>query len=154
MHACGIYPAAALWWTRKIALPGALFLLLATCSNTESPVPPVMTSKELVVITRESPTTLYMDPQGNYTGLEFDLVSLFAQQLGVKFWLVTMTDFSQTVPALLEHKGHLAATGLTITAERETQLAFSIPYQTIRKRWCIRTIRPSRKTSPISSARK
>ncbi|MGH8752206.1 MAG: membrane-bound lytic murein transglycosylase MltF [Burkholderiales bacterium] len=109
-------------------------------------MPPLSAGGELVVITRASPTTFYTDAQGNPAGLEFDLTNLFAQQLGVKLRLVTVRDFSRTIPALLAHRGHLAATGLTITAERQMQVVFSAPYQTIQQQVVYQTDLPRPKT--------
>ncbi|HVS26484.1 MAG TPA: membrane-bound lytic murein transglycosylase MltF [Burkholderiales bacterium] len=148
MRDCCNFSAGVKQRARRITLPGVLFLFLTSCNNADQPVPPVGSSGELVVITRESPTTLYTDPQGHYAGLEFDFVSLFAQQLGVKFRFVTLQDFSQTLPALLGQKAHLAAAGLAVTSERKTQLAFSVPYQTIQQQVVYNTDTPKPKGIP------
>lgn len=145
MRDCRNFSAGTKQRTRGTALV-VLFLFLTSCSkNADQPVPPVGSSGELVAVTRESPTTLYTDPQGHYAGLEFDLVNLFAQRLDVKFRFVILQDFSQTLPALLRHQAHLAAAGLAVTPERKMQLAFSIPYQTIRQQVVYNTDTPKPK---------
>jgi len=65
----------------------------------------------LVVLTRNSPTTYYEDAYGNYAGLEYDLVNLFAQEIGVDVRFVVATEFSNIIPALTKKQVHLVARG-------------------------------------------
>ncbi len=95
------------------------------------PVLPVQQTGELVVITRNSPTTYYEDAEENLAGIEHDLVELFAQELGVKVRFVVAKQFNEILPALQNHYAHLAAAGLTVTPERQKRFQFSTPYQTI-----------------------
>ncbi len=117
-------------WSR---LPLLLSLALGGCNAPVKPLPPVQQSGELVVITRNSPTTFYEDAQGRYAGLEHDLVELFAKELGVKVKFLIANQFDQIIPTVLHHQAHFAAAGLTVTPERERVLRFGPAYQTVRE---------------------
>lgn len=114
-------------------LPWLLSLSVGACNAPIKPLPPVQKSGELVVITRNSPTTFYEDAEGRYAGLEHDLVELFAKQLGVKVKFLVANRFNEIIPTLQHHQAHLAAAGLSITPERERILRFGPPYQTVRE---------------------
>jgi len=84
----------------------------------------------LKVITRSSPTTYYMGYQGA-DGVEFQLASRFAEQLGVKLNMTSVESITELLSALASGKADLAAAGLSITPEREVELAFAPPYQEV-----------------------
>jgi membrane-bound lytic murein transglycosylase F len=85
---------------------------------------------ELLVATRNSPTSYYEGPDGP-AGLEYDLVQRFAKSLGVKVQFVFPQPFEDILNAVRDGRVHMAAGGLTATAARERTLRFSIPYQEI-----------------------
>jgi membrane-bound lytic murein transglycosylase F len=115
----------------------AIFLVagLGGCKypSPPKPVPPVQQTGELVVITRNSPTTYYEDAEGHLAGIEHDLAELFAKDLGVKVRFVVANQFNEILPALQNHQAHLAAAGLSITPERQQKFKFSNSYQTIKQ---------------------
>ena len=84
----------------------------------------------LNVTTRIDPTTFYYGPKG-LTGLEFDLVNLFAKQLGVKVKFHTPRAFADILKRVEEGKTDIAAAGLTITQARLETMRFAPPYQEI-----------------------
>ncbi|MEW5944189.1 MAG: membrane-bound lytic murein transglycosylase MltF [Pseudomonadota bacterium] len=96
-------------------------------------LPPATQSGELVVITRNSPTTFYEDAEGKFAGLEHDLVEMFARDLGVRTKFIVVKKFEEILPALENRQAHLAAAGLSITPERRKKVRFSFPYQTIQQ---------------------
>ncbi|MDO9188874.1 MAG: membrane-bound lytic murein transglycosylase MltF [Sulfurimicrobium sp.] len=108
---------------------------LGGCNFTAPPKPvlPVQQTGELVVLTRNSPTTYYEDAEGRLAGIEHDLAELFAKDLGVKVRFVVANQFNEILPALQNHQAHLAAAGLSITPERQKKFKFSSPYQTIKQ---------------------
>lgn len=120
-------------------------LLLLGCDNRSKPIPPFRESGELVVITRNSPTTYYEDAEGRFVGIEHDLATLFAQDLGVPVRFVIAPDFSHVLSMLEGRQGHLAAAGLTPTAEREKVARFGPPYQTVQQQVAYNTysLRPA-----------
>ncbi len=117
----------------RLFIPLILLLGMGSCSTPETPIPPVQESHELVVLTRNSPTTYYEDAQGNYAGLEYDLANLFAKEIGVNVRFVVASDFNKIIPALVKKQAHLAAAGLTITPEREKAVRFGPAYQTVQQ---------------------
>lgn len=84
---------------------------LAACG--ERTPPPIGESRELVVLTREGPTTLTRDERGRHTGFEHDLVALFAEELGKKLRLVVVPRDADVIGRLKDGKGHLGAAWLT-----------------------------------------
>ncbi len=84
---------------------------LAACG--ERTPPPIGESRELVVLTREGPTTLTRDERGRYAGFEHDLVALFAEELGKKLRLVVVPRDADVIGRLKDGKAHLGAAWLT-----------------------------------------
>lgn len=108
-------------------------LVLNACTPLEdTKINAVRRAGELVVLTRNSPTTYYEGPDGP-TGLEYDLARMFADQLGVPLRMKTVWRFSSLLPMLAGGEGDLAAAGITVTPARATEFRFTPPYQTIRQ---------------------
>ena len=82
------------------------------------------------VLTREDPTTYYQGANG-LTGLEYDLVMLFARQLKVKVNFIIPETFNEILQQISENKADIAAAGLTITESRKRQMRFAPSYQSI-----------------------
>ena len=72
---------------------GVGLFLVTACTDHPSALQQIKQKGELVVVTRNSPTTYFEGPYGP-TGLEYDLVSLFADYLGVNLKLITTTNFN------------------------------------------------------------
>lgn len=106
-----------------------LLVVLGGCGLSEWHVPPFGSTQEIVVATVNSPTTFYEDSQGNYVGLEYDLVSLFAQKLGMRAKFVVYGNRDELVDAVRHHKVHFAAAGLAIPPDaKESGLEFGPTY--------------------------
>jgi len=90
----------------------------------------VMKKGTLTVVTRNSPTTYYVGPEGP-TGPEYDLAKAFAEHLGVELKLITPQRFSDIIPAIEHGDADFAAAGLTVTESRAARVRFTPPYQTI-----------------------
>ena len=98
------------------------------------PVPPLATSGELVVLTRNSATTRYIDSQGRYAGLEYDLVEMFARGAGRAACATSTVSRSiKILPALRQNHAHLAAAGVAITSDRLDDFGSDRPIS-----WCSR----------------
>ena len=106
---------------------------LAACGWVPAPVPPARETGELVVVTRNGPTTYYEDAHGNFAGLEHDLVMLFAKEAGLKVKFVIANQFHEILPTIIKRQAHFAAAGITITEERKRRLLFSTAYQTVQQ---------------------
>jgi membrane-bound lytic murein transglycosylase F len=103
---------------------------MSSCSIPPPLVERIKASGELRVVTRNSGTTLYEGSEG-LTGLEYDLVQLFANKLGVKAHFIIPKSFDDLLPAVINGDAHLAAAGLTVTPERQSRIRFAPPYQEI-----------------------
>ena len=108
----------------------------------ERQVPPIDKTPELVVVTRNSPTTRYIGPEGSYVGFEQDLVDLFAREMGMKVRMVVRDRLSDIVPTIEHGYAHLAAAGISLTQARQAQVSFSPSYLTVRKAVVYNTDKP------------
>jgi len=113
----------------------AACLLLAGCTPgdvEDNRLNAVKRAGEIVVLTRNSPTTYYEGPEGP-TGFEYDLAHAFAEQLGVRLRMKSVPRFGDILPMLARGEADFAAAGLTITPQRAEQVRFTPHYQTIRQ---------------------
>lgn len=88
-------------------------------------------SGELVVLTRNAPTTWYLNRDGLMAGPEHDLVEAFAAELGVDVRWETVPTVAAALAGVADGDGDLAAAGLTITDERQERFRFGPPYQQV-----------------------
>jgi membrane-bound lytic murein transglycosylase F len=118
---------------RLVLLPAGL-LALASLVLALRPVPTgveaVRERGELVVVTRNAPTTYYRDQHGP-TGFEYELAKGFARDLGVELRVITRDSIGEVLAAVRRDHADLAAAGLTITEARRERVTFSSPYQHI-----------------------
>ncbi len=98
--------------------------------NKTSRLEQIKKSGVLTVLTRYSPSTYYQGAKG-YTGLEYDLVMLFARQLGVKVRFVVPDNFDTILTEIASGAADLAAAGLTVTEKRKQQMRFAPPYHEV-----------------------
>jgi hypothetical protein len=109
----------------------ALFLLFTLFLSGDTSVEALQESGELVVITRESPTTLYQGPDGP-AGPEYDYLKSFAEYLGVELRLLFFKKNSQVLEAIANDEGHIAAAGMTFYPPLEQQgIVFGPGYQEV-----------------------
>ena len=120
-------PASAI---ARMALPCLAGLLLAACDRPESILKQIQEQNELIVISRNGPTTYYEGTNGP-TGFEYELANLFADFLGVDLRIVVPPNFSDILPLTALGDVHLAAAGLTITEKRRELVRFGPVYQRI-----------------------
>lgn len=113
-----------------IILLGAL---LSTCGVRPTLLEEVRALGELRVVTRNSPITYYIGQAGP-EGPDYDLVRGFADHLGVKLKLVEVNRFGDLLAEVEAGRAHLAAAGLTVTAERAKRVDFGPPYQQVSQR--------------------
>jgi membrane-bound lytic murein transglycosylase F len=111
-------------------VPLGAAVLLTAFARPPTMLEQVLKSGELVVATRNSPTTYYLDANGP-AGLEHDLTRLFANHLGVDLRIVEPEHFSDILPMVVRREVHLAAAGLSITRDRERNIRFGPPYQEV-----------------------
>lgn len=122
-------PAAA--WAGQ-AVPQAAELI----SPSGADLPAMRQRGQVRVLVAPNRTNFTMAPDGSFKGLEHDLALVVERSLnkGLKkgqpkmrvVFVPVLRD--ELLPALLDGRGDIAAAGLTITPERETRVAFSLPY--------------------------
>ena len=105
-------------------------LLVGTCSSPPPLLDQVIETGELRVVTRNSPTSYTVSPDGP-TGPEYDLVQAFADDLGVALVIRAVDSVSEILPLLLSGEAHMAAAGLSVTDSRRQFLHFSHPYESV-----------------------
>ncbi len=79
---------------------------------------------EITVLTRNTATTYYEGLDGK-TGFEYDLVRLFAEQLGVELKILLPGNFNEIIPMLNGNQADLIAAGLTVTEARKGLVRFA-----------------------------
>ena len=115
---------------KSIGLLAVLLLLTLTMSRDTS-VEALQEAGELVVITRESPTTLYPTADGP-AGPEYDYLKSFADYLGVELRLVFLQKNSEVLAAINNGEGHIAAAGMTLYQPlKEKGMVFGPGYQNV-----------------------
>ena len=108
-----------------------LVLLLTACGQpANTRLVQVQERGKLIVVSRNAATTYYEGAEGP-TGLEYDLLRGFANELGVELQLITAPNIQTVLTILGEGKVDMGAAGLTVTEPRSHWLRFSHPYQHI-----------------------
>lgn len=83
---------------------------------------------------------------GHYEGIDYDLMHGFAESLGLRLEVVpARTSFGDLLPMLLEGKGDVVGSSLSITAERRRKVDFSAPY------FVLKTVVVARRGSPFKA---
>lgn len=108
----------------------ALAALTGTCSSPPPLLEQVLETRQLRVVTRDSPTSFTSGPDGP-SGPEYDLVRAFADELGVSLIIEPVASISEILPKLLSGDAHMAAAGLSITESRREYLNFGHPYESV-----------------------
>lgn len=88
-------------------------------------------SGKLVVLTRNAPTTWYIDRNGEPAGPEYDMVEAYAAALGVEVEYKIKPTVMSILKGIEDAEGDLAAAGLTITPQRRERFRFGPAYQDV-----------------------
>ena len=104
--------------------PGILF---------ERPALPFGTTDELVVLVRNGPTTRFLGADGKFSGIEQDMLEMFAKDLGVRLRVIERSNFADILPSLHRNFAHLAAAGLNATDAQRSRLIFGPAYLSVQK---------------------
>jgi membrane-bound lytic murein transglycosylase F len=93
-------------------------LLVVACSSKS--IDDLKKQGELVVLTRNAPTTWYQGREGE-TGFEYDLIQSFAKHHDLKVRFVIKDNFKELLDSIQQGQAHIAAAGITKTAQRKQQ---------------------------------
>ena len=113
---------------RTVLLIATLLSLLCGCEQPDA-LERIHARGELVVVSRNSPTTYYLDKDGP-TGFEYALAAQLAQELGVDLRMETAFNLPDIFNKLQRHQADIAAAGLTLTEQRAALYPHSTPYKT------------------------
>lgn len=105
--------------------------VLAGCGP--SPLAPPEQAGTLVVATRASPGTYYINPAGEPAGFEYDLVSRFAEENGWKVRFEVVPNLDELFRRVDEGTVHLAAAGLSATQARDLRFALGPSYAEVKE---------------------
>jgi len=119
-------------WPWRLVVNLLLAAMVTACSKPPSRLDRIREKGELVVVTRNAPTTYYEGREG-MAGFEYEMVNAFAKTLGVTPRFVVKDTLSEMLPLLENGEVDLAAAGLTRTDEREKRFLFSKPYMQVRQ---------------------
>jgi len=111
-------------------MPGLLGMFLLSCGRPPPILQQVQERNELIVITRNGPTTYYEGSNGP-AGFEYELVKRFAKYIGVELRIVVPADFNDILTLTALGDANLAAAGLTVTEHRKEKVRFGPVYQEI-----------------------
>ena len=84
---------------------------------------------KLLVLTTNRPTTYYYDRDNELTGPEYDMTQSFAEYLQLDIEYKVYDSTSQLLTALRNNEGDIAASALTVNAERDREFDFGPVYQ-------------------------
>ena len=116
---------------RASTLAAAALLLLAGCSRHEpSALEQVRTRGELRVVTFNLPTCYYLGAQGS-EGLEYQLASRFASQLGVRLTMYPVANESAMQDELAAGRADIAAASLSDSPDWQRVGDAAVPYANI-----------------------
>ena len=107
-----------------------LACLAVGCEPAPQPIAPMSQSGELVVLTVNGPATYFEDAQGQPSGFEYDLATLFARELGVRPSFLTVDNAAKINDLLRNGQAHLAAAALARHVDFPGGLAWGPAYFT------------------------
>ncbi len=119
-------------WSRSFMILMLGFLLCA-CQQPQTQVDHLQRIQqrgELVVLTREAPTSYYQSRTGT-AGPEYDMARNFAATLGVPVRFELVPNMHELIERLALGEADIGAAGIVITPERQNRLAFGPAYQTV-----------------------
>ncbi len=81
----------------------------------------------LRVLVRNNAVSFYLY-KGSRDGFDYELAKTFARSLGLFVEVIVAPSYDALLPMLKEGKGDVVAASLTVTPERQKEVAFSRPY--------------------------
>jgi polar amino acid transport system substrate-binding protein len=118
---------------KLLSLILAVIFILTGCSSTDSDVYPTMSAldKDIIRVGMELqyPPFETKDTSGNPTGASVMLAEALGEYLGKEVEIID-TPYPSLIPALETGNIDIIISSMTITAERELKVDFSIPYTT------------------------
>ena len=111
---------------RILTISLTLLFLMGGCVREDS-LASIQSRGELVVVSRNSPTTYHLEKNGP-TGFEYALADLLAQDLGVELTMQPAFSLAGIFKQLQREEADFAAAGLALTGSRAATYPHSTPY--------------------------
>jgi membrane-bound lytic murein transglycosylase F len=86
----------------------------------------ILETKKLKAITTYSGTTYFLY-RGRAMGFEYEILKMFAEDLGVELEIKIAKDENKLIEMLNNNEGDLIAYGYTVTEDRKEKIDFSLP---------------------------
>jgi len=109
----------------------SIFVLSACSGHDDAGLRAIKARGTLVVLTRNAPTTYYINHNDEPAGPEYDMAAAFAKSIGVKPRFVIEDSVADMLHALAAGKGDMIAGGITRTQKRLGTFEFGPTYQTV-----------------------
>ena len=114
-------------------LTAGFVLILTACGDTDVSSTNLENKDELVIVSRNAPTTWYIDREGNPAGFEYDLAVSYANFLGLTPRFVIKDTIAELFDTLEEGKADIAAAGLTVLPERTDKFLLGPKYHQVQQ---------------------
>ena len=102
--------------------------LLVACDSPDNSLPSIDKTDELVVIVVDNSYVSQKSPESSHAGLEFDLVSEFSRELGMKLKFITTSELDEALLILEKNQGHLVV-GINTIDKKISRVLFGPVYQ-------------------------
>ncbi len=109
----------------------------------------ILARDELVIATRNAPTTSYIDRDGRSSGPEHDLAADFAHYLEVTPRFITYDSIGDILNAVKTHQVDMAAASITATDERRQHFLFGASYAKVTQQVVCNNEHKPRKVSQL-----
>ncbi|MDY6863735.1 MAG: transporter substrate-binding domain-containing protein [Thermodesulfobacteriota bacterium] len=90
----------------------------------------IISPGELTLLVSPFSYFYYKDSTGQKQGFDIELMRMFADSLKLSIKTIEVSIYKELIPALLENKGDIIASGMTVTDKRKELINFSSPYFT------------------------
>ncbi|OIQ17543.1 MAG: hypothetical protein BM556_12125 [Bacteriovorax sp. MedPE-SWde] len=108
-------------------------LVITAQSSFSRSIEEIKKSRVLYILTRNAPTTYYLDRDGEPAGMDYEVGVELAKSLQVIPKFLVKDTISDILTSLRGGEGDVAIAGLTRTKQRESEFLFSNKYQSIRQ---------------------
>lgn len=90
-------------------------------------LPEIVKKQKLTILVENNSTTYFMY-KGKQMGFEYELLKLFAQDIGVALEVKIINNLDSLIPKLNRGEGDVIACNYTVTRERNKVISFSEPF--------------------------
>ena len=111
---------------------------LTSCSKSPSQLEQILQRQEVRFVTHDGPTTYFVDKDGE-TGLEFELASHFATELGVELSLIFANNSAEVRELIMNGQADIAAGDISRPYTPESAMIYGPGYQWVTRQIVYRT---------------